>query len=422
VNWQAVLWHEFCHVVTLQMTRNKMPRWLSEGISVYEELQANPSWGQRMNPQYREMIKGGDLTPVSKLSAAFLAPRTPMHLQFAYYESSLVVEFIVQKFGLNSLKAILSDLGSGTDINQAIEAHTMPLADLEKDFSSFATERAEKLAPGLDWEKPKLEDLVGLRASSPQVSTSSEEPRTKSKAGEDTKETSSTKSSAPGESVSFGQEQGELANWVAKHPTNYYGLMEQAKTLLGQKEFEKAKAPLKKLIDSYPAQTGPESAYAMLASAHRALGETNAERQVLAKFAQQDDEAKEAYLRLAELGAAAGDWPEVIENVQRCLAVDPIIAAPYRWLARASGSTGNALQSIQANRALLQLDPPNPAEVHYELAQALHRTGDPGAQRQVLEALEEAPRYRAALKLLLEIHHDATPAKSEEPHQTDATP
>ncbi len=36
-NWESVLWHEFCHVVTLQKTNNKMPRWLSEGISVYEE-------------------------------------------------------------------------------------------------------------------------------------------------------------------------------------------------------------------------------------------------------------------------------------------------------------------------------------------------------------------------------------------------
>ncbi|HYV26684.1 MAG TPA: tetratricopeptide repeat protein, partial [Candidatus Eisenbacteria bacterium] len=44
-NWEAVLWHEFCHVVTLQMTRNKMPRWLSEGISVYEEKRENPPWG-----------------------------------------------------------------------------------------------------------------------------------------------------------------------------------------------------------------------------------------------------------------------------------------------------------------------------------------------------------------------------------------
>ena len=49
-NWEAVLWHEFCHVVTLHKTRNKMPRWLSEGISVYEERQAEPAWGQSMTP------------------------------------------------------------------------------------------------------------------------------------------------------------------------------------------------------------------------------------------------------------------------------------------------------------------------------------------------------------------------------------
>ena len=36
-NWEAVLWHEFCHAVTLKATANRMPRWLSEGISVYEE-------------------------------------------------------------------------------------------------------------------------------------------------------------------------------------------------------------------------------------------------------------------------------------------------------------------------------------------------------------------------------------------------
>src|SRR5690606_33620335 len=45
-NWESVMWHEFCHVVTLTLTANRMPRWLSEGISVYEERQANTAWGQ----------------------------------------------------------------------------------------------------------------------------------------------------------------------------------------------------------------------------------------------------------------------------------------------------------------------------------------------------------------------------------------
>ena len=50
-NWEAVLWHEFCHVVTLSKTHNKMPRWLSEGISVYEEAQEDASWGW-LNPNF----------------------------------------------------------------------------------------------------------------------------------------------------------------------------------------------------------------------------------------------------------------------------------------------------------------------------------------------------------------------------------
>ena len=49
-NWEAVLWHEFCHVVTLGKTRNKMPRWLSEGISVYVEGQARSHLGDSLRP------------------------------------------------------------------------------------------------------------------------------------------------------------------------------------------------------------------------------------------------------------------------------------------------------------------------------------------------------------------------------------
>ena len=404
VNWQSVLWHEFCHVVTLQMTRNRMPRWLSEGISVYEEAQHNSTWGQRMNPRYREMIMGGELTPVSKLSGAFLAPPTPMHLQFAYYESSLVVEFIVQKFGPDRLKAILTDLGSGIAINDAIAARTVAMDDLETDFLAFVRKRAEQLAPGLDWEKPKLEDLMSARSEEQDLASVYERfttnlppvrrsPRTPIKKGSDPSETAADNGSGKGAS-----------NWAAGHPTNYYVLMQQAKVSIAQKAYESAKEPLKKLIELYPTQTGPESAYAMLAAAYRGLGETNAEREVLTKFAQQDDEANQAYLRLADLCASTGDWGDVVTNAERSLAVDPLVAPPYRLLAQASSHTGNTAQTITANRALLLLDPPNPPQVHFELAQALHKVGDPDARRQVLEALEEAPRFRAALSLLLEMN------------------
>src|SRR5262249_16430032 len=117
-NWEDVLWHEFTHVVTLTATRNRMPRWLSEGISVNEERQTNPLWGEKMNLDYRDLVLGGKLTPLGQLSGAFLGGTNSGSgdLLFAYYESSLVVEFIVQQFGMEALKKILGDLHDGAEI------------------------------------------------------------------------------------------------------------------------------------------------------------------------------------------------------------------------------------------------------------------------------------------------------------------
>src|SRR5262249_38862612 len=147
------LWHEFCHSVTLTKTRNKMPRWLSEGISVYEEGQQDPAWKTALNPQFREMILGDELTPLSQLSAAFLAPKSAHHLQFAYFESALAVEFLVQSAGMDGLKGILDDLGAGKTINESLPARTrMSLDQLDGAFARFAREKAEATARGMTWE------------------------------------------------------------------------------------------------------------------------------------------------------------------------------------------------------------------------------------------------------------------------------
>jgi tetratricopeptide (TPR) repeat protein len=272
----------------------------------------------------------------------------------------------------------------------------------------------------LDWEKPKLEYLMAGSVNSmlgirPPVDV-------KPSRGSGGSGENEPRARKPSSETASEAETKAAGSWINQHPTNYYALTEQGKSLVQEKRFELAKEPLRRLIELYPTQTGSDSAYAMLAAAYRGLGETNAERQVLTQFAQQDDEANEAFLRLAELSVGADDWPAVVTNAHRSLAVDPLVSAPYHFLAQASRHSGNPIEAIQANRALLELDPSNPAEVHFELAQALHRTGDPGAMRQVLQALEEAPRYRHALQLLVQIHDapaqkpsDATPSQAAKP-------
>jgi tetratricopeptide (TPR) repeat protein len=131
----------------------------------------------------------------------------------------------------------------------------------------------------------------------------------------------------------------------------------------------------------------------------------------LSKLAALDADATDAYLRLMELTAAAQDWPAVVQNAERFLAVNPLLAQPHRYLAQASEQTGQAPLAIASYRALLLLDPPDPAEVHFKLARLLQRSGDASAKRHVLQALEEAPRFREAHRLLLEINQRSTGAK-----------
>ncbi len=136
---------------------------------------------------------------------------------------------------------------------------------------------------------------------------------------------------------------------------------------------------------------------------------------MLERWARVDAEALEAYARLMELAAAASEWAVVRTNVERYLAVDPLVALPYRHLAEACEATGDSAGAISAAGTLLKLDPPNPSDVHYRLARLLAREDPTRARRHVLEALAEAPRHREALELLRELASKNPPPSSPSP-------
>src|SRR5207244_7585070 len=124
--------------------------------------------------------------------------------------------------------------------------------------------------------------------------------------------------------------------WAKDHPTNFWAMNLRAQESVENKKWTEARPVLQRIIELYPGFTGQESAYRLLAATHRALGETNSEKAVLAQFVEQDDEATDAYLRLMEIAAPAQDWSTVTKNALRYLAVNPLTAAPYRFLAEAA--------------------------------------------------------------------------------------
>ncbi len=105
-----------------------------------------------------------------------------------------------------------------------------------------------------------------------------------------------------------------------------------------------------------------------------------------------------------ELDEAASDWKNLDRDARRLLAVNPLIPAPYRHLARAAEHLGQPDVAMTALRSLAMLDDSDPAEVHYRLAKLLKQAGRRDeARREVLRSLEEAPRFQEAHQLLLDL-------------------
>ncbi len=367
-NWQSVLWHEYAHVVTLNITRHRMPRWLSEGISVHEERARNPGCGERMNQQYRELILGGQLTPIGELSEAFLSPDSAVHLQFAYYESSLVVDYIIDTYGIETLHAILKDLGDGVFINDSLELQLGPLEFVEGEFRDYVMAMTITYAPLVDWSTPPLQTTSTIE---------------------------------------------EWLTWQRSNPLNLSGALTTAEMLITAGRFDEAVDILEQVHEVSEDLRGGSSPAIKLSEVYRAQGDIDREREVLAEYAERDGSALAVFRRLAEIDTEREDWEAVLEDSRRALAVNPLDAATHRAAARSAERLAHWNESAISYAALVELDPTDPAEWHYRLARCYWEQGEvEPARRQVLKSLEIAPRFREAQRLLLSIHR--MPAEDDE--------
>ena len=57
-NWGNVLWHELAHVFAIQLSKNHVPRWFTEGLSEYETMIHRPEWKRELDPELYIAIEG----------------------------------------------------------------------------------------------------------------------------------------------------------------------------------------------------------------------------------------------------------------------------------------------------------------------------------------------------------------------------
>lgn len=103
-------WHEFAHVFTVAGTDYRIPRWLTEGISVREEGLC-PVGGARSN--FRALgtaVARGDIPSLADFDRRFRRPRSPAELLNAYALCPLAVELLIERHGHGVLQRILRGL------------------------------------------------------------------------------------------------------------------------------------------------------------------------------------------------------------------------------------------------------------------------------------------------------------------------
>lgn len=375
-NWKAVLWHEYCHVLTLSKTNNRMPRWLSEGLSVYEERQRDPTWGQRMTPIYRQMILGEDLVPISQLSAPFLSPKSPVHLQLAYFQAALAVEYLIETHGMEAMNRLLVDLGAGLPIDAAIERTIGTLDKIDEDFLRFARGKARVFGERFDWSNDALPEGAQTPATWDQ--------------------------------------------WLESRPNNFWGLRGKAAAQRAAEDFAGAKETLEKLLDLFPKESPDPETLEQLAFVHGRLQQVEEQRQVLRTLLQTQSAGFASTLRLIELDRAARDWHALVRSATRALEINPLVPAPHEALVEAHEQLHQEAQSASSLRALAVMDPVDPAALFLRTANAFAAAGDRiSAKRHVLLALEQAPRYRQAQELLLKLYEEEPPSLEGEAPATE---
>lgn len=116
-NWASTAHHELAHVFTLQLSRNRVPRWLTEGLSTHEETRRNAAWGRGMEIPLHDALLTKTLFKVRRFDAAFGGPR----IGFAYYQAGLMADLLMRRFGPKKVSHMLRLFGEDRNVDDVFQ-------------------------------------------------------------------------------------------------------------------------------------------------------------------------------------------------------------------------------------------------------------------------------------------------------------
>jgi len=364
-NWGSTFWHELAHTFTLGTTNHRIPRWFSEGLSVYEEHKARPGWGFGVGPGWIAAFKAGRLVPVSRMNDGFMHPAYPEQVQFSYYQASLVCDLIARDYGEAAILKMLQGYKDGLTTEQVFQRV------LNIDVKAF---------------DKKFDDYVRARFAAAIASVPAERSRGDRELSAD-----------------------DVIRQAGRAPGDFAAQLGAGAALIAQNKLDEAIVALERARTLFPEYGGDDSPYGLLAAVYLKKGDEKKAADVLSKWVNLTEASYKPLLQLAELLEKQGDLKGAADAIDRAIYINPFDIALHQHLADVYKGVGDKKKAVRERAAVVALGPVDKVDALYQLAMAHHEAGDDvRARTTVLRALEDAPNFVPAQTLLLTLHEAKT--------------
>lgn len=156
-NWARVVKHEFVHIVTLQQTGFNIPHWFTEALAVTSEGLERPAIWNRL---LLERVPAGKIAKLDELNHIFVRPETPENWQFAYCQSRLYAQYMIETYGEGVIAKLLDCYRRNLATPAAIqEVFGIPADEFHAGYVKFLEKLVAEMAVALPSKPQSLAEL-----------------------------------------------------------------------------------------------------------------------------------------------------------------------------------------------------------------------------------------------------------------------
>lgn len=393
-NWGNVLWHELGHVFAIQMSKNHVPRWFTEGLSEYETIIRRPEWHREEDPNLYAALKAKRIPEVENFNKAFTHVDNVEDVTMAYYAASQIQVFTAQEFGFPKMVAMLPLWAKGERTPEVVQhALGVSAAELDRRYRAWLDKSlaryTKQYVPNL--HAPPLDDARKAARANPKDASKLTELALALLADDQAQEADAMLDMAlkldPKEpnanyvrlKMAWGKKDratvATIINKMIADGHDGYALRMKAADLAEiEKDTGRQKLNLEAAAKLDPSQAEPLQGLYDLA--HKAK-DTDGELDALSRLSYLDQHDRRVWNRLLAILLDKGQWEEARKVGESAMFVDVFNPTTHRNYARALARTGKFISAIyELNSALVcRPKPKEQGEIYGELATAYAKLG-----------------------------------------------